>query len=78
MNRRPQVAVTITVALLTILFSTLCAAVGIYALADHGVTLDLHPAVGISMVALGVAVWIGSPLLWLLPVGSSERDRMDM
>jgi hypothetical protein len=74
MNRHSRVTVTIVVSLLTLLFSTVCSAAGIYAITDHGVTLDLHPATGFLMIGLGIVVWIGPPLLWLLPERGSKRD----
>jgi len=78
MNRRSRVTVTIVVALITILLSTVCSAVGIYVLTDHGVARNLHPAVGISLVAVGVAVWVGPPLLSVLPADDAKRDRIQM
>ncbi|MEA3375309.1 MAG: hypothetical protein U9R72_03820 [Chloroflexota bacterium] len=67
MNQRPRVTVTIVVSLLTLIVSTVCSAAGIYAISDQGITLDLHPAAGFLMIGLGIVVWIGPPLLWLLP-----------
>ncbi len=76
MNQRFRVTATIVLSLVTLLFSTLCSAAGIYAISDQGITLNLHPAAGFLMIGVGVVVWIGPPLLWLLPWRSSRRDGM--
>jgi Na+/proline symporter len=77
MTQRSRVTVTIVVSLVTLLFSTVCSAAGIYAVSDHGVTLHLHPVAGFLMIGLGVVVWVGPPLFWLLPARASERDRVE-
>ena len=77
MNQHSRVTVTIVVSLVTLLFSTICSAAGIYAIADHGVSLGLHPAAGFLMIGLGVVVWVGPPLFWLLPTRGSRRDWFD-
>jgi hypothetical protein len=74
MSQHSRVTVTIVASLVTLLFSTVCSAAGIYAVADHGMTLDLHPAVGFLMIGLGVVVWVGPPVIWLLPGQSAKRD----
>jgi Na+/proline symporter len=75
MNQHSRVTVTIVVSLVTLLFSTVCSAAGIYAISDHGMTLDLHPVVGFLMIGLGVVVWVGPPVIWLLPGQRSNTDR---
>jgi Na+/proline symporter len=75
MNQHARVTVTIVVSLVTLFFSTVCSAAGIYAISDHGMTLDLHPTVGFLMIGLGVVVWVGPPVIWLLPGQSSKTDR---
>ena len=74
MNQHSRVTVTIVVSLVTLLFSTVCSAAGIYAVADRGMTLDLHPTVGFLMIGLGVVVWVGPPVIWLLPGQNAKRD----
>jgi Na+/proline symporter len=75
MNQHARVTVTIVVSLVTLFFSTVCSAAGIYAISDHGMTLDLHPVVGFLMIGLGVVVWVGPPVIWLLPGQRSNTDR---
>lgn len=76
MKQRFRVTATIVVSLVTLFFSTLCSAAGIYAISDQGITLNLHPAAGFLMIGVGVVVWIGPPLFWLLPSRGSKRDRV--
>lgn len=77
MNQRSRVTVTIVVSLLTVLFSTVCSSAGIYAISDRGIILNLHPAVGFLLVGLGIVVWIGPPLFWLLLHRGSRRERIE-
>jgi hypothetical protein len=77
MDRQSGLTVTIVVSLLTLVCSTLCCATGVYALADQGYTMDIHPAAGIPLIGLGLLLWIVPPLLWLVLLPGKERRRRD-
>jgi hypothetical protein len=73
MNKHSGVTVTVAVSLLTLCFSTLCCATGVYALADQGFTINIHPAVGTPLIGLGLFIWILPPLLSLVLVRGKEN-----
>lgn len=73
MNRQSGLTATVIASLLTLCCSTVCCATGIYALADQGYTIDIHPAAGIPLICLGLLVWIVPPLLWLVLVRGKEN-----
>lgn len=71
MKQQSGVTLTIALSLLTLLLSTVCAAAGIYAIADHGLRLGLHPGIGVFLIGLGITVWTGPPLFWLFSARGS-------
>lgn len=77
MKNQSWLTKAIVVSLLTVLLSTLCSAAGIYAVADHGLALDLHAGVGVLMIGLGICAWIGPPIFWLYTLRGSEWDEAE-
>ncbi len=72
MERNSGLPVTVAVSLITLLFSTICSAAGIYAIV--GQNLILGPA----LIGLGVVVWVGPPLFWLWSGRGSDQDEIRM
>jgi hypothetical protein len=72
MERQSGVTGTVVVSLLTLCCSTVCCALGIYAVADQGRTVHISSAAAVPMILLGVLVWIVPPLLW--SVGLEEHE----
>ncbi len=78
MERNAGFPVTVAVALITLLFSTLCSAAGIYAIGGQGLALGLRPGLGPVLIGLGIVVWVGPPLFWLRSGPDSDQDRVGM
>ena len=72
MEKQSGVTGTVVVSLLTLCCSTVCCALGIYAVADQGRTVHISSAAAVPMILLGVLVWIVPPLLW--SVGLEEHE----
>lgn len=75
MERHSGVRSTVLVSLLTLCCSTVCCAMGIYAVADQGRTVSFGSATAIPMILLGVLVWIVPPLLWSIVAEDNEGDK---
>jgi hypothetical protein len=77
MKQQSWVTSTIVVSLVTLCFSTIFCATGIYAVADQGRTVGIGPAAAVPMILLGVLVWIVPPLAWSF-VAEEEEGRDDV
>ena len=73
MERQSKVTGTVVVSLLTLCCSTVCCAMGIYAVADRGRTVAIGTTAAVPMILLGVLVWIVPPLIWSILVEESEE-----
>jgi len=73
MEKRSKVTGTVVVSVLTLCCSTICCAMGIYAVADQGRTVSIGPATAIPMILLGLLVWTVPPVLWSAVVEDSEE-----
>ncbi len=74
MKKQSGVTGTVVVSVLTLCCSTVCSAMGIYAVADQGRTVHIGPAAAIPMILLGILVWIVPPLLWSVAVEDNEEE----
>ncbi len=77
MKHKSEVNRTIVVSLLTLIVSTVCAGAGIYAIADRGLVLGPDLGIGVLLVGLGIAVWIGPPLFWFHSARGSEHEKVE-
>jgi len=65
---------TIAASAATLVCSTVCCAVGIYAVAEQGSQGALSSGMGVPMVLLGLMVWIVPPLVWSMSGGTEGED----
>lgn len=73
MEKQSGVTGTIVVSLLTLCCSTICCAMGIYAVADQGRTVQISSTAGVPMIFLGLLVWVVPPLVWSLLKEDNEE-----
>ncbi len=78
MERNSGLSFTVAVSLITLLFSTVCSAAGIYAIVGQPLILGLRPGVGPALIGLGIVVWVGPPIFWLWSGRGSDQDKVRM
>ena len=73
MEKQSGVRGTLVVSLLTLCCSTVCSAMGIYAVADQGRTVQISSTAAVPMIFLGLLVWVVPPLVWSFIREDSEE-----